>query len=700
MADRPGDHVVVADQVGLVLRLREGAGQRGGEVAATEGFSAMTRVLPIGPSRYADRESHFHGVVAGGGRRGRSAARRSTALVTADVAVIGGGYTGMWAAWELLERGRQRGPAGERDLRPRAERAQRRVLRVDVAVRAASARALRRRARPGAAGRVERDRVQDRRVVRGRGRRRLVRPVGLPVRLHGPGVRRGRPERGGRRRPRSARPSGWSRCREAEVAGALRLAALPGAACASPTSPPLQPARLALGLRRRLIERGAAGLRALARVRCSDRRPPVETAPAACRAGAVVLAVGPAARAQPRAALAADRHLLAHRADRARARRDRGARLDGRRVHHRRPHAGALLPHHPRRPHPARLGRRAAGLRLARERARGGRPATPRAQTHARAGAALPRRSRGGASRTPGAARSTSPPATSPRSARCPASPSTSASASRATAWARSNLVGRTLASLATGADDELTRLPLVGADAGAWVPPEPLDLAGRIGRARRARAPRAHPGGRPRPRPAHARGVRRAAGDRACTWRGRLADVGSFISRGFTRRRQVPEELADRVPPGQYVESGFPVLTAGPTPRVEHRRVEPEDRRDGRPAARVELGRSSTRSSRSTIPCDIHCVTKWSKLGTSFGGVSRRHAARGRRPARRIHDGPLLRGLHDQPRARRPDRRQGLGGDPATRASRSRASTAARRACWCRTSTSGRAPSGSPGCA
>src|SRR4029450_3313468 len=23
------------------------------------------------------------------------------------------------------------------------------------------------------------------------------------------------------------------------------------------------------------------------------------------------------------------------------------------------------------------------------------------------------------------------------------------------------------------------------------------------------------------------------------------------------------------------------------------------------------------------TVPCDIHCVTKWSKLGTSFGGVS-----------------------------------------------------------------------------
>ena len=38
---------------------------------------------------------------------------------------------------------------------------------------------------------------------------------------------------------------------------------------------------------------------------------------------------------------------------------------------------------------------------------------------------------------------------------------------------------------------------------------------------------------------------------------------------------------------------------------------------------ARVELG-GVPRSSRSrTVPCDIHCVTKWSKLGTSFGGVS-----------------------------------------------------------------------------
>jgi glycine/D-amino acid oxidase-like deaminating enzyme len=40
-------------------------------------------------------------------------------------------------------------------------------------------------------------------------------------------------------------------------------------------------------------------------------------------------------------------------------------------------------------------------------------------------------------------------------------------------------LAGRTLASLALDRRDELTRLPIVGADAGAWVPPEPLTWLG-----------------------------------------------------------------------------------------------------------------------------------------------------------------------------------------------------------------------------
>src|SRR5215216_4775860 len=48
------------------------------------------------------------------------------------------------------------------------------------------------------------------------------------------------------------------------------------------------------------------------------------------------------------------------------------------------------------------------------------------------------------------------------------------------------------------------------------------------------------------------------------------LPDMSGFLSRGFIGRRRTPEELRDRLPPGQYFESGFPVLTAGPTPQID----------------------------------------------------------------------------------------------------------------------------------
>jgi DMSO/TMAO reductase YedYZ molybdopterin-dependent catalytic subunit len=97
---------------------------------------------------------------------------------------------------------------------------------------------------------------------------------------------------------------------------------------------------------------------------------------------------------------------------------------------------------------------------------------------------------------------------------------------------------------------------------------------------------------------------------------------VSDFVSREFSGRRSTPEELHGRLPPGQYAERGFPVLTAGPTPKIE-----PNEwgfRIDGmvgrqREWTWDEFGRLPF----ETVPCDIHCVTKWSKLGTSFGGVS-----------------------------------------------------------------------------
>jgi DMSO/TMAO reductase YedYZ molybdopterin-dependent catalytic subunit len=95
-----------------------------------------------------------------------------------------------------------------------------------------------------------------------------------------------------------------------------------------------------------------------------------------------------------------------------------------------------------------------------------------------------------------------------------------------------------------------------------------------------------------------------------------------AFISRGFKGRERTPDELAARLPPGQYVESGFPVLTAGPTPDVHTDTW--RFRIDGMVAKQQEwTWEQFAQLPFETVPCDIHCVTKWSKLGTSFSGVS-----------------------------------------------------------------------------
>jgi DMSO/TMAO reductase YedYZ molybdopterin-dependent catalytic subunit len=97
---------------------------------------------------------------------------------------------------------------------------------------------------------------------------------------------------------------------------------------------------------------------------------------------------------------------------------------------------------------------------------------------------------------------------------------------------------------------------------------------------------------------------------------------MSGFISRGFKGRRRTPAELADRLPPGQYYESGFPVLTAGPTPDVATDTW--SFRIDGVVGREQEWSWAEFQQLPfENVPCDIHCVTKWSKLGTTFGGVS-----------------------------------------------------------------------------
>jgi DMSO/TMAO reductase YedYZ molybdopterin-dependent catalytic subunit len=92
-------------------------------------------------------------------------------------------------------------------------------------------------------------------------------------------------------------------------------------------------------------------------------------------------------------------------------------------------------------------------------------------------------------------------------------------------------------------------------------------------------------------------------------------------ISRGFGRHRREGVDPS-RIPPGQYFERGFPVLSAGPTPRTPLL----EWTFDIRGA--VDDARSWTWDEFTALPAedvttDIHCVTKWSKLDTHWKGVS-----------------------------------------------------------------------------
>jgi DMSO/TMAO reductase YedYZ molybdopterin-dependent catalytic subunit len=90
-------------------------------------------------------------------------------------------------------------------------------------------------------------------------------------------------------------------------------------------------------------------------------------------------------------------------------------------------------------------------------------------------------------------------------------------------------------------------------------------------------------------------------------------------VSRGF-RPRPVSAQRALRIPPGQYETRDFPVLSLGPTPRGAARDWSltvsgaAVPRRLDWDALRALGG--------ETFTVDIHCVTHWSKLGTTWTGV------------------------------------------------------------------------------
>ena len=92
-----------------------------------------------------------------------------------------------------------------------------------------------------------------------------------------------------------------------------------------------------------------------------------------------------------------------------------------------------------------------------------------------------------------------------------------------------------------------------------------------------------------------------------------------TIISRGFSGRRSAADT---KLPPGQYLTTDFPVLSAGPTPHVPLERWE-FTIDDGTDVLRRWDWKLFRELPTETFTVDLHCVTRWSKLGTTWEGVS-----------------------------------------------------------------------------
>jgi DMSO/TMAO reductase YedYZ molybdopterin-dependent catalytic subunit len=91
------------------------------------------------------------------------------------------------------------------------------------------------------------------------------------------------------------------------------------------------------------------------------------------------------------------------------------------------------------------------------------------------------------------------------------------------------------------------------------------------------------------------------------------------ILSRGFSGRRRSSDE---NLPPGQYLTEDFPVLSAGPTPRVDLDEWELRVTTETGDVHRWDWAAlQALPQDEPTV--DLHCVTRWSKLATPWRGVS-----------------------------------------------------------------------------
>jgi DMSO/TMAO reductase YedYZ molybdopterin-dependent catalytic subunit len=92
-------------------------------------------------------------------------------------------------------------------------------------------------------------------------------------------------------------------------------------------------------------------------------------------------------------------------------------------------------------------------------------------------------------------------------------------------------------------------------------------------------------------------------------------------------RNRYSPDQLR-RLPPGQVITGKWPVLSAGPNPRIEP--ASWRLRVWGRVEKEIVLSWEEFRAlPRVSVRTDMHCVTRWSRLGTVWEGVPIREIIR-----------------------------------------------------------------------
>jgi DMSO/TMAO reductase YedYZ molybdopterin-dependent catalytic subunit len=76
----------------------------------------------------------------------------------------------------------------------------------------------------------------------------------------------------------------------------------------------------------------------------------------------------------------------------------------------------------------------------------------------------------------------------------------------------------------------------------------------------------------------------------------------------------------SDRVPPGQYLTKGFPIMTYGQTPQID--RSQWQLRVWGLASEKIFTWADVMNLPQHEFTADFHCVTRWSKLDVQWTGV------------------------------------------------------------------------------